>query len=380
MALEPTTTDEPTTTADGEPLPPAPRAGWRARVRHGLKPWRQANPMARRLVAIGMFITTVFAVMALFPDLVAPYAEDQYRYVPGVEGDPDASQDDDLACTAEVECVDIPRRLSPDDGFPMGTTAARFDVFSRVVHGSQIAFGIVLLSTALAMGVGVPLGLISGYRGGKLDRVLVTMMDAIYVIPGLLLAIIVAFVLKAYVSPGLASASVAVGVVYIPQYYRVIRNHTLSVKEEPFVEAARAMGAPPRTIILRYVFFNVVQSVPVIFTLNAADAVLTLAGLGFLGYGVPYPEAEWGLDVSRAISDVVAGFWWTAFWPGLAIMLLVTGLTLVGEGLNDIVNPLLRVKGYRGRKRRRDRDHDERGTAEGDSAADEVTTTAGSAT
>jgi peptide/nickel transport system permease protein len=109
------------------------------------------------------------------------------------------------------------------------------------------------------------------------------------------------------------------------------------------------MGAKPRTIVGRYVFFNVVQSVPVIFTLNAADAVLTLAGLGFLGFGVPFPQAEWGLDVSRALTDVVSGFWWTAFWPGIAIMLLVTGLTLVGEGLNDIVNPLLRVRGYKGR-------------------------------
>lgn len=336
---------------ESESAPPPVRSTRRARLRHALKPWRQANPMARRLVAIGMLITSVFAVMALFPSLVAPYDETQYRYVEGVRTNPDADPADDVACDAETECIDIPRRLSPDDGFPMGTTAARFDVFSRVVHGSQIAFGIVILSTVLAMGVGVPLGLISGYRGGRLDRLLVTVMDAVYVIPGLLLAIIVAFVLQAYFPPGLASASVAVGVVYIPQYYRVIRNHTLSVKEEPFVEAARAMGASPRTVILRYVFFNVVQSVPVIFTLNAADAVLTLAGLGFLGYGVPYPQAEWGLDVSRAISDVVAGFWWTAFWPGLAIMLLVTGLTLVGEGLNDIVNPLLRVRGYRGTRR-----------------------------
>ncbi len=329
----------------------APRTSWRARLSHSLRPWRQANPMARRLVAIGLLITTAFAVMAITPSLIAPYAEDQYRYVPGVEGDPDASNTDALACTAEVECVDIPRRISPDDGFLMGTTSSRLDVLSRVVHGAQIAFAIVLLSTALAMGVGVPLGLISGYRGGWLDRTLVTVMDALYVIPPLLLAIIVAFVLQAIFSPGLASASVAVGATYIPQYYRVIRNHTLSVKEEPFVEAARAMGAPPRTIILRYVFFNVVQSVPVIFTLNAADAVLTLAGLGFLGYGVPYPQAEWGLDVSRAVSDSVSGYWWTAFWPGLAIMLLVTGLTLVGEGLNDIVNPLLRVKGYRGKRK-----------------------------
>ena len=333
--------------------PVATGSTWRARLRHSLRPWRQANPMARRLVVIGLLITSVFTFAALFPDVIAPYGEEQYRYVPGERGNPDADQDDDLACTAEVECVDIPRRIGPDDGFPMGTTSGRLDVFSRVVHGARVALAVVALSTVLAMGIGVPLGLISGYRGGRLDRVLVTVMDAVYVIPGLLLALIVAFALKRYFDPGLPSAAAAVGVVYVPQYYRVIRNHTLSVKQEPFVEAARAMGAPPRTIIVRYVFFNVVQSVPVIFTLNAADAVLTLAGLGFLGYGVPYPRAEWGLDVSRAISDVVSGFWWTAFWPGLAIMLLVTGLTLVGEGLNDIVNPLLRVRGYRGKRRER---------------------------
>src|SRR5688572_3362192 len=161
--------------------------------------------------------------------------------------------------------------MSPDEGFPFGTTSARLDVFARVVWGARVAFNIVLMSTILAMGIGVPLGLISGYRGGKIDRALVTFMDAVYVIPGLLLAIIIAFVLKAYFEPGLVSAAAAVGVVYVPQYYRVIRNHVLSVKQEPFVEAARSLGATPRTIIYRYVFFNVIQSVPVIFTLNAAD-------------------------------------------------------------------------------------------------------------
>lgn len=351
--------------------PVATRSSWRARLRHSLRPWRQANPMARRLVILGLLMTSVFVFTALFPDVIAPYGEEQYRYVPGERGNPDADPNDELACTAEIECVDIPRRIGPDDGFPMGTTSGRLDVFSRVVHGAQVALAVVALSTLLAMAIGVPLGLISGYRGGRLDRVLVTVMDAVYVIPGLLLALIVAFTLKRYIDPGLPSAAAAVGVVYVPQYYRVIRNHTLSIKQEPFVEAARAMGAPPRTIIVRYVFFNVVQSVPVIFTLNAADAVLTLAGLGFLGYGVPYPQAEWGLDVSRAISDVVSGFWWTAFWPGLAIMLLVTGLTLVGEGLNDIVNPLLRVRGYRGTRREQRRAAREESDNAADDAADD---------
>ncbi len=202
----------PTDTAAATVTTPSRASALRARVRHAMRPWKQANPMARRLVAIGMFITTVFAVLALFPGLAAPYEEAQYRYVPGVSGNPDATTTDELACGDPTPCEQIPRRISPDEGFPMGTTAGRFDVLSRVVHGARVAFSIVLLSTVLAMGIGVPLGLVSGYRGGKLDRVLVTVMDAIYVIPGLLLAIIVAFVLPAYIEPGLPSAAVAVGV------------------------------------------------------------------------------------------------------------------------------------------------------------------------
>lgn len=317
--------------------PAAVAGGWRSRARRAARPWRRASRTARALVAVGLLITVGFAVLALAGDQVAPYDEDQYRSPTGrvVDGRP--------------ELAPIPRRAGPDGDHPMGTTVARFDVLSRVIIGARLAMGVVVLSTVLAMAVGVPLGLLSGYVGGRIDRVLVLTFDAVYAFPALLLSIIVAFMLKEYLDPGLPAAAVAVGVVYVPQYFRVIRNHTMSVKQEPFVEAARSLGAKPRTVVGRYVFFNVVQSVPVIFTLNAADAVLTLAGLGFLGYGVAYPAAEWGLDVSRAISDTVSGTWWTAFWPGVAIMILVTGLTLLGEGLNDIINPLLRVKGYRGR-------------------------------
>ena len=323
---------------EGAPPPPLP-TGWRARLHRWAKPWRQANRMARVLVIIGLVITLFFSVLALFGNQIAPYDEDQYRFETGevVNGEP--------------QFESIPRKASPDGDYPMGTTVARFDVFSRVIIGARLAMGVVILSTLLAMLIGVPLGLLSGYVGGRLDRTLVLVLDAIYAFPALLLSIIVAFMLKEYLDPGLPAAAVAVGVVYVPQYFRVIRNHTMSVKQEPFVEAARSLGAKPRIVVGRYIFFNVVQSVPVIFTLNAADAVLTLAGLGFLGYGVEYPAAEWGLDISRAISDTVSGTWWTAFWPGVAIMTLVTGLTLLGEGLNDIINPLLRVKGYRGKVR-----------------------------
>jgi peptide/nickel transport system permease protein len=320
--------------------PEQPLTTWqslRVRMSHAMRPWRNANRMARGFVVSGLVITLGFMIIAIFADQIAPYAEDQYRIQTEVDdsGEP-------------VYEGELPRRIPPTAGYPFGTTAARFDVFSRVIHGARIAFGVVVLSTVLAMGVGVPLGLFAGYRGGRLDRMLVFFMDAVYAFPPLILAIIFAFVLQRYMSPGMPTAAIAVGATYIPQYFRVVRNHTLSVKEETFVEAARSLGAPPRTIVSRYVFFNVIQSVPVIFTLNAADGVLTLAALGFLGFGVEYPAAEWGLDVSRAITDVVSGFWWTALFPGLAITLLVVGLTLVGEGLNDIINPLLRVKGFQG--------------------------------
>jgi peptide/nickel transport system permease protein len=310
----------------------------RARLSHAMQPWRAANRMARGFVISGVIITSVFMVAAVFADQIAPYQEDQYRIQTGVDEDGEPEYGDEQ----------IPRREAPSAAHPFGTTSARFDVLSRVIHGARIAFAVIVLSTVVAMGLGVPLGLFSGYRGGRIDRVLVFLMDAVYAFPPLILAIIFAFVLAQYMSPGVPTAAIAVGATYIPQYFRVIRNHTLSVKEETFVEAARSLGASPTTVVTRYVFFNVVQSVPIIFTLNAADGVLTLAALGFLGFGIDYPAAEWGLDVSRAISDVVSGFWWTAFFPGVAITTLVVGLTLVGEGLNDIVNPLLRTQAFEG--------------------------------
>lgn len=319
---------------------PAPSTA-RVRWNHALRPWRRASGTARVLVVLGLLITMFFAFLALFAGRIAPYEEDQYRKEVGVEADG----------TPIYET--LPKRAEPSRDYPFGTTVGSLDVFSRVIHGARLAFGVVILSTLLSLSIGVPLGLMSGYVGGRFDRILVLLMDAVYAFPALLLSIIVAFILKEKLDPGLPSAAVAVGVVYIPQYYRVIRNHTLSVKQEPFVEAARSLGAPRRTIIGRYVFFNVVQSVPVIFTLNAADAVLTLAGLGFLGYGVTYPNAEWGLDVSRGVSDAVSNIYWTALFPGLAIMLLVTGLTLLGEGLNDMINPLLRSRGLSTRASRR---------------------------
>jgi oligopeptide/dipeptide ABC transporter ATP-binding protein len=280
--------------------------------------WRHAGSTSRRLLTVGAVVTMAFAVVALLAPLLAPYGPAAH---------------------------DAPQLARPSLDHVFGTTNLRFDVLSRVIFGARLAFEVVLASTAFAMVIGVPLGLVSGYSGGRLDRVLVLVMDALYAFPSLLLAIVAAFALQRWVGPGVPAAALSISVIYIPQYFRVVRNHTLAVREEPFVDAARAMGAPKRVIIVRYVAANVLQSVPVIFTVNAADAVLTLAALGFLGYGVPLRTAEWGFDISKAISDVGTGAWWTSLFPGAAIVSLVTGMSLLGEGVNDILNPRLRAAG-----------------------------------
>lgn len=220
-----------------------------------------------------------------------------------------------------------------------GTNVRGYDVFSRTLFGSQVALKVVIMATTISLVIGVPLGLISGYWGGKVDRILLFLMDTIYTLPGLLLSVTLAFV----VGKGIFNAAIALSISYVPQYYRVVRNHTTSIKTELFIEAAQAMGASPVRVLSRYLFLNVIQSVPVLFTLNAADAILILGGLGFLGLGLPEEVPEWGHDLKEALSGLSTGIWWTALFPGLAMTLMVTGLSLVGEGLSEIFNP--RTKG-----------------------------------
>jgi len=303
-------------------LAPPLRRGGLAGMGRLFAPVREARGLPKWLLWAGIVITIAFVLLALFAPLISPYEFDQYRTADGSR---------------------FAKQEAPSSEHLFGTNVMSTDVLSRVIYGSRTALTVVVIAVVFAMAIGVPAGLISGYFGGKIDRILLLIMDALFAFPYLLLAIVIAFLLSDSIGRGVMTAAIAISVVYTPQYFRVVRNHVISVREEPFVEAARAIGARPRTIIGRYVFFNVVQNVPVIATLNAADAILTLAALGFLGYGIqPTEAAEWGYDIQRAIADAGAGIWWTGLWPGVAIVLLVTGLTLVGEGLNDVINPVLR--------------------------------------
>lgn len=228
-----------------------------------------------------------------------------------------------------------PTHEPPNAQYWFGTSRQGYDVFSRTVFGSQAALQVVLLATVMSLLIGVPLGLVSGYMGGRLDRVLLFLMDTVYTLPGLLLSITLAFV----VGRGVVNAAIALSISYIPQYYRIVRNQTVSVKSELFVEAAQALGADTYTVLSRYLFLNVIPSVPVIFTLNAADAILTLGGLGFLGLGLPPGTPEWGNDLRQALDALPTGIWWTAFFPGFTMTLMVVGLSLLGEGLSELINP-----------------------------------------
>ena len=233
-----------------------------------------------------------------------------------------------------------PALQPPSNQYPMGTDHLGRDVYSRVLYGAIVALEVSAISVVLSSTVGTVLGLFSGYSGGKMDRVFSIVMDSIYAFPGLILAIAIA----AMMGPGLVNMSIAIAVVYIPTYFRMIRGQVLSTKEQLYVDAARALGAKNSTILFRYIFANIIPSLVVVLSLNVADAILTEAGLSYLGLGIPPPTPDWGFDLSKGKSFLPGGYWWMITFPGIMIVLVVLGFSLLGEGLNEILNPRLRER------------------------------------
>ena len=284
--------------------------------------------LQRGMLVIGLILTGLFLLTALVAPLVAPYGFAQLS-------DTDGS---------------FPTQQPPGGKHLLGTTVGGYDVLSRVIWGTQTALMVIVVAVVLSIFAGVILGLVSGYLGGWLDRVLVVVADAIYAFPSLLVAIVMAIVISGGQSSllgGIMAAAVSITVVFIPQYFRVIRAETIRLKAEPFVESAKVVGASNFRIITRHIYRNATRTLPLIFTLNASEAILTLAALGFLGFGIePTSAAEWGFDLKQALADTTSGIWWTGLFPGVAIVWTVLGLTLVGESINDLNDPRLR-----GRKR-----------------------------
>lgn len=282
----------------------------------------ESNGAQRGLIVTGLSFIVLFVLVALLAPVLAPYGFAQLK-------------GDDGTTFGVLE--------APSAAHLLGTTSTGYDVLSRVLWGSRTALLAVCLGVVLPIVIGVPLGALSGYFRGPLDKVLVTISDAIYVFPTLLLAIVVSLVIsggQAGMWPGLLSAAVALSVVYIPQYFRVVRTEVSRLANEGFVEAGRAMGAGDLWVLFHEALPNALRTVPLIMTLNAGDAVMTLASLGFLGFGIePTAAAEWGYDLNKSMNDVSNGIWWTAICPGVAIIVIVLGFTLFGEGVNDVADP-----------------------------------------
>jgi peptide/nickel transport system permease protein len=223
--------------------------------------------------------------------------------------------------------------------FPLGTNQVGQDVLSRLIWGARIAIIIGFSASIASFVIGVPLGLLAGFVGGKIDRVMTLIMDSIYAFPGLILAIAITAVL----GPSIFNIIVAIAVLYIPTYYRIVRGQTLQARQALYVEAARSLGAKSKVILTRYIFPNVIPSVAVIFSVNVADAILTGAGLSFLGLGLPPSTPDWGIDLARG-QEFIRSAWWLITFPGLAVMSVVLAFTMMGEGLVEIFNPKLRER------------------------------------
>jgi peptide/nickel transport system permease protein len=228
--------------------------------------------------------------------------------------------------------------LPPGHGHPFGADSMGRDIYSRIVYGARISLAVGIGSTALGSFFGVLLGLTSGYIGGWVDLIIQRLVDILQAVPLLVLALVMA----AALGPALDNTIVAIAIPLIPSTARVIRSNALALREQPFVEAARAVGMSEFRIAVRHVLPNTLAPLIVIATAQLGAAILTEASLSFLGLGVPEPHPSWGRMLSESAAEYVRTAPWLVIFPGLAISLAVFGTNLFGDALRDILDPRLR--------------------------------------
>lgn len=261
-----------------------------------------------RLAVVGSILIGVFFTMALFAPLLAP---------------------------ADPMGQALYNRLSPPSlDHPFGTDDFGRDILSRVIFGARISLRVGVVAVLIALVVGTSIGLVAGYWGGILDQVLMRIMDLMLAFPSILLAIGIVAVL----GPGLENAMLAVGIVAVPQYARLVRASVLTVREADYVLAAHAMGASDWRILGVAILPNCLAPLIVQATLGLATAILDAAGLSFLGLGAQPPTPEWGAMLSQGRELIVRATWVLTF-PGAAIFLTVLAFNLVGDGLRDALDP-----------------------------------------
>jgi peptide/nickel transport system permease protein len=226
------------------------------------------------------------------------------------------------------------RLLSPNAVHLMGTDNFGRDMFTRVVFGGRISLSVGIISVFVALLFGVPMGLVSGYYGGKLDSVIMRVVDVMLAFPGILLALVIIAIL----GPSIFNVMIAVGISAIPTYARVTRSSVLKTKQEMFIDAAKLMGCRNGRIILSHILPNILGPVVVISTLGIGGAIISGSALSFLGLGATAPTPEWGLLLSEG-RNYLAQAWWITTFPGIAIMITVLSINLIGDGLRDALDP-----------------------------------------
>jgi peptide/nickel transport system permease protein len=263
---------------------------------------------------VGFALVVAFLAIAILAPIVDPY---------------DARRD-----------LDLRERLTPPSiEHPFGTDDLGRDVARRVVHGARVSLQVAILAVAISLLFGSMLGLIAGMIGGFTDSFIMRVMDIMLAFPYVLLAI----ALVAAMGPGLRNTMIAIGIVYIPNYARVARSVSLSLREEDYVMAARCVGVRSRRILFGHILPNGLSPIVVLATLSMGTAVLDAAALGFLGLGQQPPFPEWGKMLVDSLQFILSGSWWVMLFPGMAIMLTVLGFNLLGDGLRDALDPRLRL-------------------------------------
>ncbi|WP_407525798.1 ABC transporter permease [Methylobacterium oryzisoli] len=272
--------------------------------------WRRLR--ARPSAVIGLAIVVAFIAMAALADVVAPY-------------DPTAT---DWGAV----------RAAPSLAHPFGGDEVGRDVLSRIIYGARASLGAGLVSVGLAVALGLPIGLVSGYAGGWVDAAIMRLTDALLAIPFLILAI----ALAAFLGPSLTNAMLAIGLSATSTFVRLTRAQVRAVAAEEFVEAARSVGNPPWRIALVHILPNIVPAILVQATLTIAAAIIAEASLSFLGLGQQPPEPSWGamLNVAKNFMEQAP---WMAIWPGVSIFLAVLAFNLLGDGLRDALDPRQRT-------------------------------------
>lgn len=271
--------------------------------------WRQL--LRKKTAVVGLVIIATLVLTALLADLVAPYGP--------------------------TELFSEEAMSSPSRTHPMGTDLLGRDVFSRVVHGSRVSLYVGVLSPLLALVLGVPLGIVAGFYGGALDNIIMRIMDVMLAFPIFLLAIVIMVILE----PSTTNVVVALGIVRVPIYARIVRGSVLSVKTNEYIEAAKAMAARDPRLLVRHILPNCTAPLIVTSTLNVSTSIIVEASLSFLGLGTQPPTPSWGWDLKANLILLEVNPWITIF-PGLAIFVSVLAFNLLGDGLRDALDPRLK--------------------------------------